>query len=46
MNAGSLIGFIIGFGLIVWVLLANAEASPQRYGDGDRARVTEECLVR
>jgi len=38
--------FITGLFLIVWVVLANAEASPQWYGDGDRELFTEDCLVR
>jgi hypothetical protein len=46
MKAISIVGFIIGFDLIVWVLLANAEASPQWYGDDDRERFTEDRLVR
>jgi hypothetical protein len=40
MKAASIIGFIAGLCLIAWVILANAEASPQWSGFGDRAPFT------
>src|SRR5262245_35433125 len=45
-ETAAIMGFIAGLLIIGWVVLANAEASTQWYGSGDREPFPEDHLVR